>query len=152
MGYNKGGFNKGLTHFSRERLFLPEFGIEAHKGVSWLNLDPPHLFRHVGPAFVAQKLGRALLRLIIRHVVENVEENALWEPLDYTLRQIFGLAHVVARRYAEILLVAVRVSHATLLQLTRREADVHEARRVRFVFCEGSFGGKNYLRSGEGAF
>lgn len=123
-------------HTSRERLFLPKFGVKANEGVSWLYLDPSHLFRHVSPAFFAQKLGCALLCLIIWHVVENVEKNTIWEPLDDTLGQILRFAHVVARRYAEILLVAVCVCDATLLQLTGRETDVHEASCVSFVFCE----------------
>ena len=88
-------------------LFLPLFGVEPHKGIVRLHLDPAHLISDVHPALWLEELGRAELGLIIGHVIKHVEKNGIRERLYCALGQSFWLAHVVTLGNSNINLEAV---------------------------------------------
>ena len=106
-----------------ERLFLPLFWVEPYKQVVGLHLDPPHLIRHVHPAFRAEELRGTHLCLVVRHVVKHVEEHSVGKSFDLRLWKTLRFAHVVALWDPDVYLkavIVVCVGHLGLLWLDRR--------------------------------
>ena len=154
-----------------ERLLLPLLGVEPHKRIVRLDLDPAHLVRHIHPAFRLEELRCGELRLVVGHVVKHVEEDRVWEGSDRLLREAFGFAHVVALRDPNVHLEAVIVigvaqglrgrsrllgwslvaaakKHAGALHLlvliARLERLLHQKLCVVFVLLQGSFRRKDF--------